>query len=134
MLKDRLQSLESRYQELETSLTDPEVIRAQDVYQKYRKELADLTPLIQTFRRFQQVESPRDFAEWVSKVGRTATRCALVLADDLAGCLKVVRRLDAAAVSTADAAEADAGALANELLTFWVSDAAISLRQQLGIP
>ena len=56
MLKDRLQSLESRYQELETSLTDPEVIRAQDVYQKYRKELADLTPLIQTFRRFQQVE------------------------------------------------------------------------------
>jgi peptide chain release factor 1 len=56
MLKDRLESLDSRYQELETALTDPEVIRAQDVYQKYRKELADLTPLIQTFRRFQQVQ------------------------------------------------------------------------------
>ncbi len=56
MLKDRLQSLESRYQELETALTDPEIIRAQDLYQKYRKELADLTPLIQTFQRFQRVE------------------------------------------------------------------------------
>jgi peptide chain release factor 1 len=56
MFKDRLQSLESRYQELETALTDPEVIRVQEQYQKYRKELADLTPLIQTFRRFQEVE------------------------------------------------------------------------------
>ncbi|MFZ5448004.1 MAG: peptide chain release factor 1 [Thermodesulfobacteriota bacterium] len=56
MLTDRLESLEKRYQELETSLSDPEVIRAQDLYQKYRKELAELTPLVQTFRRFQQVE------------------------------------------------------------------------------
>jgi peptide chain release factor 1 len=56
MLKDRLPSLEQRYQELENSLADPEVIRAQDLYQKYRKEHADLTPLIQTFRRYQQVQ------------------------------------------------------------------------------
>ncbi|MEJ2673000.1 MAG: peptide chain release factor 1 [Deltaproteobacteria bacterium] len=54
-MTDRLESLENRYQELETALSDPEVIRAQDRYQKYRKELADLTPLVQTFRRFQQV-------------------------------------------------------------------------------
>jgi len=77
---------------------------------------------------------PRDFAEWVGKVGRTAMRCALVLADDLAGCLEVVQRLDADTASNTDGAGARRGPLANELLTFWVSDAAISLRQHLGIP
>ncbi len=77
---------------------------------------------------------PRDFAEWVGKVGRTTTRIALVLADDLAGCLKLVRRMDTEAVSTAEAGGPRPGSLANELLTFWVSDAAISLRQHLGIP
>jgi peptide chain release factor 1 len=56
MLTDRLESLENRYQELETALTDPEVIKVQDLYHKYRKEHADLTPLIQTFRRYQQVQ------------------------------------------------------------------------------
>jgi peptide chain release factor 1 len=56
MLTDRLESLENRYQELETALSDPEVIKHQDQYQKFRKEHADLSPLIQTFRRYQQVE------------------------------------------------------------------------------
>jgi peptide chain release factor 1 len=56
MFKDRLPSLEDRYQELETLLTNPEVIKAQDLYQKYRKEHAELAPLIQTFRRYLQVQ------------------------------------------------------------------------------
>ena len=56
MLTDRLESLENRYQELETALTDPEVIKNQDLYHKSRKELSELAPVIQTFRRFQQVE------------------------------------------------------------------------------
>ncbi|MCK9374922.1 MAG: peptide chain release factor 1 [Syntrophobacterales bacterium] len=56
MLTDRLESLEQRYQELEDSLTDPEVIKNQDLYHKYRKEHADLTPVIQIFRRYRQVE------------------------------------------------------------------------------
>ena len=38
------------------ALTDPEVIRDQDLYQKYRKEHADLAPVIQVFRRYQQVD------------------------------------------------------------------------------
>lgn len=56
MITDRLESLENRYQELEDSLTDPEVIKNQDLYHKYRKEHADLAPVIQVFRRYQQVE------------------------------------------------------------------------------
>ena len=56
MITDRLESLENRYQELEDALTDPEVIRNQDLYHKYRKEHADLAPVIQVFRRYQQVD------------------------------------------------------------------------------
>lgn len=56
MITDRLESLEHRYQELEDALTDPEVIKNQDLYHKYRKEHADLSPVIQIFRRYQQVD------------------------------------------------------------------------------
>ena len=56
MITDRLESLEKRYQELEDALTDAEVINNQDLYHKYRKEHADLAPVIQVFRRYQQVE------------------------------------------------------------------------------
>src|SRR5450756_1519092 len=56
MITDRLESLENRYQELEDALTEPEVIKNQDLYHKYRKEHADLAPVIQIFRRYQQVE------------------------------------------------------------------------------
>ena len=52
MLTDRLESLEKRYQELENSLTDPEVIKNQDLYHKSRKEHAELAPVIQVFRRY----------------------------------------------------------------------------------
>jgi peptide chain release factor 1 len=56
MLSQRLETLEKRYGELDDLLADPEVIRAQDLYQKYRKEHAELAPLMQTFRRYQQVQ------------------------------------------------------------------------------
>jgi len=51
MFGERLESLERQYEGLEERLADPEVIRNQEEYQKYRKEHAELTPLIQTFRR-----------------------------------------------------------------------------------
>jgi peptide chain release factor 1 len=56
MLSAKLEKLEQQFTDLEQRLTDPEVIRAQDLYQKYRKEHADLAPLVQTFRRYQQVQ------------------------------------------------------------------------------
>jgi peptide chain release factor 1 len=56
MLENRLESLERQYQEVEERLADPEVIRNQEEYQKYGKEHAELTPLIQTFRRYKQLQ------------------------------------------------------------------------------
>jgi peptide chain release factor 1 len=56
MLTQRLATLEKRCQELDGLLGDPEVIKAQDLYTKYRKEHADLAPMVQIFRRYRQVE------------------------------------------------------------------------------
>jgi peptide chain release factor 1 len=56
MLTDRLENLEKQYLALEQRLSDPEVIRAQDVYQKLMKEHAELAPLIQAFRRYRHLE------------------------------------------------------------------------------
>ena len=55
MLLEKLQAIDQRFRELEGLLGDPEVLKSQELYQKYRKEYADLTPLVQTYRRYQQV-------------------------------------------------------------------------------
>lgn len=56
MFSQRLQALAKHYEELEGLLGDPEVMKAQEVYQKYRKEHAELAPLMQTFRRYQHLQ------------------------------------------------------------------------------
>jgi peptide chain release factor 1 len=61
MFHERLKVLEEKYQALEERLADPEVIRNRDEYQKLRRDHRGLTPLVQTFRRFQQVE--KDLAD-----------------------------------------------------------------------
>jgi peptide chain release factor 1 len=55
MLNQRLAAIEKRYQDLEGLLADPEVIRDQEQYTKYRKEHAELSPVVQAFRRYRQV-------------------------------------------------------------------------------
>jgi peptide chain release factor 1 len=56
MLSSKIATLEAQYQALEERLSDPEVIRAQEVYQKLMKEHAELTPLVQAFRRYNQLQ------------------------------------------------------------------------------
>jgi peptide chain release factor 1 len=56
MFFSKLDKLERQFVELERQLTDSEVIRDQELYQKYRKEHADLFPLVQAFRRYRQVQ------------------------------------------------------------------------------
>ena len=56
MLIDRLTSIAKKYQDLETRLSDPAILRDQEQYQLLAKEHADLTPLMQTFHTYQRVE------------------------------------------------------------------------------
>jgi peptide chain release factor 1 len=56
MFLEKLETLDQRFQELERMLGDPEVIKSQDIYQKYGKEHAELTPLVHALRRYRQVQ------------------------------------------------------------------------------
>jgi peptide chain release factor 1 len=56
MFSTRLKKIENQFEDLEQRLTDPEVIRDQELYQKSRKEHAELAPLVQAFRRYRQVQ------------------------------------------------------------------------------
>ena len=50
----RLKEVEARYQELEQLLSDPAVVGKQGVYQKYAKEHADLSELVDTYREYEK--------------------------------------------------------------------------------
>lgn len=50
----RLKDLDHRYQELESLLSDPEVVGRQALYQKYAKEHNDLQELVHAYRRYEQ--------------------------------------------------------------------------------
>lgn len=50
----RLKDLDHRYLELESLLSDPDVVSKQSLYQKYAKEHADLQELVDTYRRYEQ--------------------------------------------------------------------------------
>lgn len=56
MVSSKIATLEAQYQSLEERLADPEVIRAQEVYQKLMKEHAELAPLVHVFRRYKQLQ------------------------------------------------------------------------------
>jgi peptide chain release factor 1 len=52
---DKLESIESRYLELEEELSDPATIANQREYQRLAKEHADLMPCVQTFRKHREL-------------------------------------------------------------------------------
>ncbi|MEE9935216.1 MAG: peptide chain release factor 1 [Deltaproteobacteria bacterium] len=54
---NKLRDIELRYRELEGLLSDPQVVSRQGVYQKYAKEHADLTELVETIRRYEKTRT-----------------------------------------------------------------------------
>jgi peptide chain release factor 1 len=52
---DKIEELERRYQELEAMLSDPAVIARQDEFRKLSREHADLTSLVEAYRRYRKV-------------------------------------------------------------------------------
>ena len=74
-----------------------------------------------------------DINEWVRKVRLTAARSALLLADDLPGPVDLVRRTEAD-LSGATGEQLNYGVrLVHDLMRFWVSDPAFTLRRRLGL-
>ena len=52
---NRLQAVEDKYRELESLISDPEVICDMDKWQRYSREHAQLEPIVEKFREYQRV-------------------------------------------------------------------------------
>ncbi len=52
---DKLQSIEDKYLELESLISDPDVIRDMDRWQRYSKEHASLLPIVEKIRDYKKV-------------------------------------------------------------------------------
>lgn len=54
---DKLQAVEDKYLELESLISDPDVIADMTKWQRYSKEHASLTPVVEKFREYKRVVS-----------------------------------------------------------------------------
>ncbi len=70
----RIKDIEKRYEELERLLSDPAVIANRAEYQKLAKEHADLTPLIETFRDYENTGRQLDEAQQMLREGDEGLR------------------------------------------------------------
>ncbi len=52
---DKLKGVENRFAEIETLLSNPEVVQDQDAYQKYVREHAELNKVVTVFRQFRRI-------------------------------------------------------------------------------
>lgn len=53
----KLSEAEKRYEEISLKLSDPAVISDQEQYRKFMKEFKELTPLVETFRKFKKADA-----------------------------------------------------------------------------
>jgi peptide chain release factor 1 len=57
---DKLIGIENRYKELETLLSDPNILQDREAYQKYAREHAELNKIVMVFRDYQTVGTEID--------------------------------------------------------------------------
>ena len=53
---NKLRDIELRYRELEGLLSDPKIVSKQGIYQKYAREHANLSELVDTIRRYEKIK------------------------------------------------------------------------------
>jgi tetratricopeptide (TPR) repeat protein len=74
-----------------------------------------------------------DPVEWARRVRTSAARAALLVSDDLAAAVTVVRRSEGDLSGATGPTLAEGSRLADDLMGFWVSEGAISVRRRLGL-
>jgi peptide chain release factor 1 len=57
IILDKLREIEIRYRELEGQLSDPKIVSKQGLYQKYAKEHAELTKLVEAIRQYEKIRN-----------------------------------------------------------------------------
>jgi peptide chain release factor 1 len=79
---DRLEQIETRYEELGRQLADPEIISDQQKYQKTAKAHRGLEPIVEKYREYKQVK--QGIADTTSMLGESDPELAAMAADELA--------------------------------------------------
>ncbi len=80
------------------------------------------------------VEAPRlDFPRWSDAVGRVCLAVAALLADDLESCVEVMKTSERELADLSGPSLIRSSSTIRDLLRFWVSDAGVSLRAQIGM-
>ena len=84
---ERLKAAEEKYEEINSSLMDADVINDQDRYKKLMKEYKTLTPLVEKYREYKKAESEYNEAKekYDNAVAakESATKKVQALADEL---------------------------------------------------
>lgn len=60
---DKLETVEKRYDELTTQISDPEVIARTNEWQKLMKEHSDMTPIVEKYREYKKVKQSYEEAK-----------------------------------------------------------------------
>ena len=66
---DKLKGVEERYIEIETLMSDPEVVNDHTVYQKYIREHAELSKIVTVFRQYKQIVNDIEDSQELLKDG-----------------------------------------------------------------
>jgi hypothetical protein len=74
-----------------------------------------------------------EISEWVRKVRFTATRAAVLLADDLAGPIDLVRRTEGDLAGLQGEQLNHGLRLVQDLMRFWISEPALAVRRRAGL-
>ena len=53
---DKLETVEKRYEELTTKISDPEVISRNSEWREYMKEHAELEPIVEKYREYKKTK------------------------------------------------------------------------------
>jgi len=95
---EKIKKIEDRFEQLETELARPEIIRDQKTYQKYSKEHSRLSPIIDSFRKYtaiqEEIENNRSLLDDPDQEIRKLARDGIeILKSELTGIEEDIRLL-----------------------------------------
>jgi len=74
-----------------------------------------------------------DFKDWTLRSRIGAARAAVIVCDDLASAVQILRKTEGDLSGAQGAALGQGTRLVNDLLAFWLSDGALAVRRRLGV-
>jgi len=74
-----------------------------------------------------------DFRDWTLRSRLGAARAAVIVCDDLASAVQIIRKTEGDLSGAQGAALSQGTRLVNDLLAFWLSEGALAVRRRLGV-